>query len=196
MKHAIIVGHPDPQSFTMSMAAAYAEALPATRHTFVVRDLYRLDFDPRVKLSEIADRAHWESAPDVSEEREILRDVDVFVFIYPLWFNSPPAIIKGYIERVFGAGFGYAQAQDGIMKPLLAGRQLVHISASGSRLSWLNEQGSWSSLCTLFDDYFATLCGMRVHPHIHFDSIVPGIEQRWINQNLRTLQTKVQSYFG
>jgi NAD(P)H dehydrogenase (quinone) len=196
MKHAIIVGHPDPDSFTMAMAKAYTDALPVPVHTHVLRDLYRLDFDPRVRLSEIADRERWTPAPDVIAEREMLRDADVFAFIYPLWFNSPPAIIKGYIERVFGAGFGFAQKHGGGMTPLLTGRQLVHISASGSRLAWLNEQGVWSSLRTLFDEYFGTLCGMHVHPHIHFDSIVPGIEQRWINENLNTLQTKVRDYFG
>jgi NAD(P)H dehydrogenase (quinone) len=97
---------------------------------------------------------------------------------------------------VFGADFGYAQKHGGGMTPLLTGRQLVHISTSGSRLAWLNEQGVWSSLRTLFDEYFGTLCGMRVQPHIHFDSIVPGIDQRWTNENLNTLQTKVQNYFG
>jgi NAD(P)H dehydrogenase (quinone) len=99
MKHAIVVGHPDPDSFTMAMAKAYIDALPAPGHTHVLRDLYRLDFDPRVRLSEIADRERWTPVPDVVAEREMLRDADVFAFIYPLWFNSP----AGHHKRLYRA---------------------------------------------------------------------------------------------
>lgn len=52
------------------------------------------------------------------------------------------------------------------------------------------------SLCNLFDTYFARLCGMRVRPHIHFDSIVPGLAERWVQTNLKTLEMKLVEYFG
>lgn len=196
MKHAIIVGHPDPNSFTLAMAKTYAETVAALGHTHVTRDLYRLDFDPRLKLSELPDRPIWSVAPDAETERALIRDADVFAFIYPLWFNTPPAIVKGYVERVFGATFGYAQLRAGGQEPLLVGRQLIHISASGSSSAWLNEQGAWESLRTLFDTYFGKICGMRVRRHIHFGSIVPGLKRRWIDTNLKTLETKLKEYFG
>ena len=196
MKHAIIVGHPDPNSFTMAMANRYAEAVSALGHTYVVRDLYRIDFDPRLKLSELPDRPIWEIAPDAADERRMIGDADVFAFIYPLWFNSPPAVIKGYIDRVFGAGFGYAQLRAGGQEPMLAGRHLINVTASGSSSAWLNEQGAWDSLRNLFDTYLAKVCGMRVRPHIHFDSIVHGLESRWVDVNLKTLETRLTEYFG
>ena len=195
MKHTIIVGHPDPQSFTIAMANAYAKAVAGLGHAVVMRDLYRVGFDPRLQLSEMPGHAGWESAPDIVAERALLRDADVFAFVYPLWFNSPPAIVKGYIERVFGLGFGYATLHAGGQDPLLTGRQLIHITASGSSSAWLNEQGAWISMRTLFDDYFGKVCGMRVRPHIHFDSIFPGLDPRWVNENLKTLKVKVLEYF-
>jgi NAD(P)H dehydrogenase (quinone) len=196
MKHAIIVGHPDPHSFTLAMAQTYATTISRLGHSHVMRDLYRLDFDPRLKLSELPDRPIWEAAPDAEAERKLIRDADVFAFIYPLWFNSPPAIVKGYIERTFGAGFGYAQLRAGGREPLLTGRQLVHITASGSSSAWLNEQGVWDSMDNLFGAYFARVCGMRVRARIHFDSIVPGLKQRWIDANLMTLETTLKEYFA
>ncbi len=196
MKHAIIVGHPDPNSFTLAMAQRYAETVSALGHEHVTRDLYRLDFDPRLKLSELSDRPNWLAAPDVETERKTIGNADVFVFVYPLWFNAPPAIVKGYIDRVFGAGFGYSQLRAGRQKPLLAGRQLISITASGSSAAWLNEQGAWVSLRNLFDDYLGRVCGMRVRPHIHFDSIVPGLKKRWVDTNLKTLETRTQEYFA
>jgi NAD(P)H dehydrogenase (quinone) len=196
MKHAIIVGHPDPNSFTIAMAGAYAAAVATLGHSCIVRDLYRLEFEPRLKLSEMPTRPAWAPAPDVEAERQALKDADVFAFIYPFWFNSPPAIVKGYIERVFGAGFGYAELRQGGHDPLLKDRQLIHVTASGSSTAWLNEQGAWMSMRNLFDDYLGKICGMRVRPHIHFDSIVPGLAPRWVETNLKTLETKVISYFG
>lgn len=178
------------------MANAYAEAVAALGHDAIVRDLYQLDFDPRLKLAELPTRPGWSAAPDVAAERELLADADVFAFFYPLWFNAPPSIIKGYIERVFGLGFGYDELRNGGQTPLLIGRDLIHISASGSTNAWLNEQGAWSSMRNLFDDYFGRVCGMRVRQHIHFDSIVPGLEERWIKTTLHALDTKITQIFG
>jgi NAD(P)H dehydrogenase (quinone) len=180
----------------MAMAETYAAAVSRLGHTSITRDLYRLDFDPKLKISELPDRPIWSTAPDAEAERAHICDADVFAFIYPLWFNSPPAIIKGYIERVFGAGFGYAQLRAGGQEPLLVGRQLIHITASGSSSAWLNEQGVWESLRNLFGAYFGKICGMQVRPHIHFDSIVTGLKDRWVDANLRTLETRVKEYFA
>jgi NAD(P)H dehydrogenase (quinone) len=196
MKHAIIVGHPDPDSFTLTLAKAYADAVQCFGHEHVTRDLYQLDFDPRLKLSEIPGRDGWGPAPDIAAERALLKDADVFAFIYPLWFNAPPAMVKGYIDRVFGAGFGYALAPDGGRTPLLLNRQLIHVSASGSSSAWLNEQGAWVSMRNLFEDYFGKVCGMDVLRHIHFESIVPGLAPRWVKENLKTFEIKLQESFA
>lgn len=196
MKHALIVGHPDPDSFTTMMATAYASCVSALGHTHITRDLYQMNFEPRLQRSELPNRPNWAPAADIEAERFALRDVDVFAFIYPLWFNSPPAIVKGYIERVFGAGFGYADLRDGGCNPLLNGRQLIHVTASGSSSAWLNERGGWTSTRTLFEDYFGMICGLRVRPHIHFGSIVPGLDRRWINEHLETLATKLRDAFA
>jgi NAD(P)H dehydrogenase (quinone) len=196
LKHAVIVGHPDPGSFTQSMVKRYEACMSAHGHEVVIRDLYKLDFDPRLGLAEMPDRPNWSPAPDVMVERKLLEDADVFAFIYPLWFNSPPAIIKGYIDRVFGAGFGYAHLTAGGQQPLLTGKHLIHVTASGSRNVWLNEIGAIGSARTLFEDTFARACGMRVRPHIHFDSIVPGLAERWVAENLSDLETALIRYFG
>ena len=48
MKHAVIVGHPDPDSFTLALANRYVAAVRDRGHDAVLRDLYRMDFDPRL----------------------------------------------------------------------------------------------------------------------------------------------------
>jgi NAD(P)H dehydrogenase (quinone) len=196
MKHAIILGHPSPESFTALLAKTYEEMAAAMGHSSITRDLYRMDFDPRLQLSELPTRDGYKPAPDVLHEREAIGDADVFAFIYPLWFNTPPAILKGYIERVFGAGFGYNSVARGGEQPLLTGRQMIHVTASASSTAWLNEQGAWLSLHNLFETYFARICGMRVRPHIHFDSVVTGLTELSAMTYAHELRTKLQAYFA
>src|SRR5689334_9576461 len=102
MKHALIIAHPAAHSFTLTMAEAYAAALAGHGHEVLVRDLYRMDFDPRLRAGEIPGPAGFEPRPDVKAERQLLQDVRAFAFFYPVWFNAPPAMLKGYIDRVFG----------------------------------------------------------------------------------------------
>ena len=196
MKHAIIVGHPDEASFTLAMAKRYAEAIASLQQTSIIRDLYRLNFDPRLQHGELPTRENWAPAADVEAERAIIGDADVFAFVYPFWFNTPPAIIKGYIERVFGVGFGYENLTGGGQHPLLTDRCLIHVTSSGSTNAWLNEQGDWISMHNLFENYFARICGMRIEPHIHFDAIVPGLGAKWIASNLAALETKLRETFA
>ncbi len=196
MKHALIIGHPDPDSFIMSVVDTYENAVGALGHVCVRRDLYRIGFDPCLAQSELPTRTEWAPQDDAAEERRLLGDADVFAFFYPLWFNAPPAIIKGYIDRVFGVGFGYAMKGWGDREPLLSGRQLVNVTSSGSTRAWLNEQGSWTSLWYLFDKYFGAVCGMDVRPHIHLDSVIPGMDARDANEKLTTVRMKVAEFFG
>jgi NAD(P)H dehydrogenase (quinone) len=176
MKHAIIIGHPNPGSFTVSMAKAYEGAVQALGHTALVRDLYRLGFDPCLAADEIPSPKGFAPHDDVKAERTLLRDVDVFAFFYPVWFNAPPAIIKGYADRIFGMGFGYGMG-DGGNEPLLVGRRMVSFSSSGAPKSWMIETGAWDAMRKLFDEHFAAVCGLTVLDHIHFGGIVPNITE-------------------
>ena len=138
-----------------------------------------------------------ETIPEgVASERRLLRDVDVFAFVYPLWFNAPPAIVKGYIDRVLGLGFGYDLLHDGAREPLLTGRQLIHLTSSSSRNAWLHEQGAFNSCRNLFDDCLGRACGMQVRPHIHSDSISDTTDARWIHTALKTVETHLRGYFA
>ncbi|WP_269714669.1 NAD(P)H-dependent oxidoreductase [Caulobacter sp. NIBR2454] len=196
MKHALIIGHPDAEGFTQSVAAAYAQTVQGLGHQTVIRDLYRLEFDPRLQSQERSDRPGYAPASDVVVERQAIGDADVFAFFYPLWFNMPPAIIKGYVDRVFGAGFGYRALHAGGMDPLLKGRSMITFTSSGSSRAWLEEQGCWLSLRNLFDDYLARLCGMTVVDHVHFPSITAGLDKRWVDENLAATVRRAKEAFG
>ena len=131
MKHALIVAHPAEESFTMAMARAYADAARARDHEVVLRDLYRMEFDPCLHADELPWSKDFRLRPDIVAERERLQNVDVFAFVYPFWFNAPPAVLKGYIDRVMGTGFGYEATASGA-QALLVGKRLISITSSGA----------------------------------------------------------------
>lgn len=179
-KHAVIVAHPDADSFTMAVARAYCETVTARGQIAVFRDLYRLGFDPVLKAAERPTAAAFTPAPDVAAELGELRGADIFVLVYPIWFGAPPAMIKGYIERVFGAGFSGPGRAAHLHKPtheLLGGKQLLTFTSSGSTKDWLDAQGAWLSLQTLFDGYLARTFWMDTPDHVHFESIVEGVDE-------------------
>lgn len=176
MKHAVIVSHPESTSFTVSMAQAYAGALLGQGHEVLVRNLYALGFDPRLAADEIPRPGGFTPRTDVRAERALLKDVGAFAFVYPVWFNAPPAMMKGYIDRVFGMGFGYGMGAGG-NAPLLTGRSLTSITSSGAPKDWMVETGAWDAMRKLFDEHVAAVCGMTVLDHLHFGAIAPDITE-------------------
>jgi NAD(P)H dehydrogenase (quinone) len=176
MKHAVVFAHPNSKGFTATMAGAYAEAARGHGHQVIVRDLYAMGFDPCLKLEEIPGTHPPRAGADVVAEREVLKDVDVFVFVYPFWFNAQPAILKGYVDRVFCMGFGYTTGPEG-MEPLLEGRKLLSFTSSGAPLAWVRDTGAWRAVRKLFDEHLSEVCGLTVVDHVHFGEITPGIRE-------------------
>ena len=195
MKHAVIVAHPRAESLTCAIARTYAEAAQALGQTAVVRDLYRMGFDPRLQAEEIPGPAGARFSDDVAAERKVLADCDVFAFVYPLWFNAPPAMIKGYVDRVFSMGFGYEPALHGT-DPLLTGRKLISLTTSGAPEQWVRDTGAMTALTTLFDSHVAAVCGLTVVDHVHMGGIVPGLTPEAVEQVLETVRNAVRRCFG
>ena len=194
MKHAVIVAHPDPNSFNMSVARAYEAAVTAAGHRTVLRNLCAMDFDPRLRADEIPTAKAFAPRPDVVEERMLLADVTTFVFVYPLWINAPPAILKGYLDRVFGMGFAYGRGNGGNI-PLLTGRSMISLTSSGAPTDWVRKTGAWDALGKLFDEHFAAVCGLTVLDHIHFGNVVPGMRPDAVERQLAIVRALVCEHF-
>ena len=194
MKHAVIVAHPRQNSFTLAVAATYRDAAQQRGHDVVFRDLYSASFDPCLHEDEIPWASDFKTHPDVAEEHRLLEGTDVFAFFYPLWLNTPPAILKGYLERVFGTGFAYSRGRGG-NEPLLRNHKLISFSSSGAPTDWVIQSGAWAAVRALFDTHFAAVCGLDVIDHVHFGNIVPGIRPDVVAKYLEAVRQKVVAYF-
>jgi NAD(P)H dehydrogenase (quinone) len=142
-KVLIVHAHPEEKSFSSALAQAAREGLEEAGHEVVLKDLYREKFDP------VSDRRNYLSVDDpdffkqqqeerhASEvngfhaelEKEIreLESADGLIFSYPLWWFSMPAILKGWVDRVFAAGriYGGDKLYDGGLGKASARAQIL-----------------------------------------------------------------------
>jgi NAD(P)H dehydrogenase (quinone) len=179
IKHCVVVAHPDDDSFTLAVARRYCDEVERQGQQAVLRDLYRIRFDPVLKAEERPGRSGARPQPDIVVERELLAGCAAIVLIYPIWFGTPPAIIKGYVERVLGAGLNAQSLTHHLgqpLHPLLGGKRLLSFTSSGTSRKWLADQGAWLSLQTIFDGYLARVFWMDTPRHVHFEEISAGLD--------------------
>lgn len=123
MQVFIVHAHPDPRSFNAALTATATRTLAAAGHAVVVSDLYAMGFNPVAGAGDFTGRADPDRldvgieqahaartggfAPDVQAEIDRLRACDLLILQFPLWWYSVPAILKGWIDRVFAYGVAY-----------------------------------------------------------------------------------------
>lgn len=188
--HAVILSHPAERSFNGAVAKTYCDAVRATGQTAELRDLYRLGFDPILRANERPGTQHFTPSADVLAELKAIKNADVFVLVYPLWFATPPAMMKGYVERVFGAGFSFRSVHTRKHHEPLSGKHLLSITTSGTSWPWLNEQGAWRSFRNLFGDYIANAFSMASSDNLHLANIVPDMTERSVREELCRVKQK------
>lgn len=184
IKHAVIVCHPAEHSFTHSVADRYVEAVRKHGQEVVVRDLYKIGFDPVLRDEE----RHGEARADVAAEWAALGKIDVLVLVYPIWFGTPPAMLKGYIDRVFGAGRVLGFGDEGSESSRLAGTTLVSLTSSGRMRAWLSEKGVLGSLRTVFDRYLSDVLGFAETARYHFDGVSPEMDEKDVRFHLAEVE--------
>ncbi|MBA16588.1 MAG: NAD(P)H dehydrogenase [Sphingomonas sp.] len=193
-RHLVVLGHPDVRSFNAALAQRYCDTARKCGQKADLRDLYAIGFDPLLKQQERPSEAQFHPAPDVAAELALLRAADVLTLVYPIWFGMPPAIIKGYVDRVLGAGFGGTKIRRRAKHPILYGKRLMILSSSASTRPWLEEQGQWLSLRQAFDSYLATVFSLASHDHIHFDSIVDHASPDYIAECLEEAGNRAYAF--
>ncbi|WP_314677130.1 NAD(P)H-dependent oxidoreductase [uncultured Streptococcus sp.] len=123
MNSLIIYAHPDKKSFNASILKTVQENL-SHQHDVKTLDLYEEEFDPVLRFDAIHRRRDLANDVAMKHYRDLLVWADQLIFIFPTWWSGMPAILKGFIERVFVAGFAYDNTPRGL-KGRLAGQAWI-----------------------------------------------------------------------
>ncbi len=195
MKHLIIVAHPAEDSFTMGLARNYAAELERLGHSQRTYDLYRMGFNPVLAAAELipVSTEHPVSA-DVAQAQQDIRAAEALTVIYPLWWLSMPAMMKGYIDRVFARGFAY-ESHSGNVHGLLGGKKAVLITVSGAPLPLLVKSGNWNAVQVLQDTHIFRAAGYDLLEHLHFDEIAPELPKAVAEQHMARVQSCARQHF-
>lgn len=137
MKVLIVYAHPREEGLNRGILEAAVQTLEKNNHEVTVRDLYEINFNP---VLEGADTIHIvdgkfvrdnETYPeDVLYEQQLILENDLLLYIFPIWWNSYPAIFKGYIDRVFAHGFAYS-FEDNKAHERFEGKKALFFSTTG-----------------------------------------------------------------
>jgi len=130
----VVVAHPDPASFNHALADAAARAARARGHAVVLHDLHAERFDPILPRAEFPREAAL--PPEVRRHCDDLAAADGIVIVHPNWWGQPPAILKGWIDRVIRPGVAYAFQEgdggEGVPVGLLRARTAVVLNTSNT----------------------------------------------------------------
>jgi len=192
--HLIIAAHPSAKSFNHAVVDAYASALTERGHRVACRDLYAMGFNPLLSARDMAAVPRGRPAGDIRAEQNAIRRADVITLISPLWWSGFPAMLKGYLDRVFCAGFAYViRGQD--YEPGLQGKKGVIITTSGATLDELKSGGTLRALKTIHDEGFIEFCGIELVRHLYLSGIDPTMGRTAGERHLDTVRRFVRRAF-
>lgn len=165
MHALIVVAHPNPQSLTHSLARQIAEGLTLAdaSNTYEIADLSAQGFDPVFGTADMA--VHHREAPppaDVLAEQARIDRADALVLVYPVYWWSMPALLKGWIDRVFSNGWAFDFSLDSPFVQKLGHLRVHLVGVGGADAGSFSRHGYDTAMKTQIDYGIFEYCGARV----------------------------------
>ena len=137
-----VLDHPDPGSFSRAVAERFNQGAAAAGHSVELADLHAEGFDPRWSLPDLAQFDDRSLPPDVLAEQERIERADAICLVYPLFWWGMPAMMKGWIDRVWAWDWAYDQVEDPD-RSMLRPRSGVLLVPAGQKPS---DDGGWERM--------------------------------------------------
>lgn len=165
MRATIVFAHPNRESLTHAIATKISEGIRASNemHSVEMADLTAEGFDPRFTEEDIGAFVGKHPPPaDVLSEQSRIDSSDALVLVYPVYWWTMPAILKGWIDRVFTNGWAYDDTSEaGVVK--LLHRLSVHLIAiGGADQGTYARHGYFEAMKTQIDHGIFNYCGAPV----------------------------------
>lgn len=165
MHAVIVVAHPDRTSLTHAVAQKVSEGIAAAGadNSFEIADLSAEGFDPRYTQQDFAAFSASQAVPDdVAAEQSRLDRADALVLVYPVYWWSMPAVLKGWLDRVFTRGWAYDDLSERDVVKML-GRLSIHLVAIGAADErTYTRHGYFGAMRTQIDHGVFGYCGAPV----------------------------------
>ena len=196
MNISVILAHPDNQSFNHAIARTAVTQLQKNGHSVIFHDLYAEQFDPLLPSPEIPTETLL--PPDVVKHCDEISSADGIIVVHPNWWGQPPAILKGWVDRVMRPEVAYkfldGDQGEGIPVGLLKAQAAIVFNTSNTQPE--RERDVFGDpLQLLWKNCIFDLCGVSTFYREMFTVVVTSTyEQRqgW----LRKVEDVVGRYFS
>ncbi len=195
MRISIILAHPDAGSFNHAIAQTVVESLTRLGHRPVLHDLYAEQFDPVLPALEIPKAADLPEV--VARHCEEIASAEGIIIVHPNWWGQPPAILKGWIDRVLRPGITYKFLEgdqgEGIPVGLLKAKTALVFNTSNT-FPEREQRVFGDPLETLWKNCILNFCGVEVFDRRMFSVMVtstPEQRQAWLGE----VREMVERYF-
>ncbi|HCM34418.1 MULTISPECIES: NAD(P)H-dependent oxidoreductase [Chryseobacterium] len=132
-KIAIINGHPNKESFNFGVASAYKEGAVKSGAEIKEIIIADLNFNPNLQFGY---QKRMELEPDLIKAWEIIKWADHLVWVHPVWWGGLPALMKGFIDRLFLPGFAYKYRENSVWWDKLLKGKTAHIITTLDQPGW------------------------------------------------------------
>ncbi|WP_028402184.1 NAD(P)H-dependent oxidoreductase [Ectobacillus panaciterrae] len=193
MKSLIIYAHPNTKSFNAAIKETLVNELTILGHEVRVRDLYEMDFNPILHADDFTQFFQNQIPEDIKNEQNHIEWADTLFFVYPTWWINMPAMLKGYIDRVFSNGFAFRYTEQGA-EGLLKGKKAIVIQTTGTPEHILSASNLISPMEIAMDIGTLAFCGIDTIEHRFFTG-VPVISNEERQSMLEELKHLVKNRF-
>jgi putative NADPH-quinone reductase len=191
MKVLVILAHPQEGSFNHAIAQAAIERIADNGHTVFFHDLYKEGFDPLLKSEEIPKDNPLPAT--ISQHCEEIAEADGIVVVHPNWWGQPPAILKGWVDRVIRPGIAYEFVEgdtgEGVPRGLLKAKVALVYNTSNTEA--LREKTVFGDpLEAIWNHCIFGLCGVATFHRRMFSVVVTsseGLRNQWLDQTRKDI---------
>jgi NAD(P)H dehydrogenase (quinone) len=173
-----VYAHPLRQSYTGAILDEFLAGVTEPEpHTTEVADLYREGFESRLQPEDYEQFRGGAMPEEIRREQARVDRADALAFVFPVWWWSFPAVLKGWCDRVFSEGWAY-NFEPGMSRGRLRDRPVVLLGVAGSRESTYRKYGYGEAMRVQIDVGLLGYCGLRdVETHVFYD-VEQGPENR------------------
>lgn len=190
MKYLVVYVHPSPKSFNHAILETISGELKKGEKEFKVRDLYKIGFNPVLSTKDLSAIEKGAVPEDIKKEQNYISKADTLIFIFPIWWSAMPAMLKGYIDRVFSLKFAYDITADRVIG-LLTGKKVFIVSTTGASKEDYQKMGAFKMMNMSIDMAIFQFSGMKVIGHKYFSS-VPYVSHQDRKKMLKELKLLVK----
>lgn len=177
MRHLIIKALHRNESFLAEVTEKLTSELTYSGSKVNIRDLYAENFQPVLSRDDFTALKNNRLPEDILREQEYLQNADLLWVIFPIWWTSMPAILKGYIDRIFLSGFAYRMKSDRL-EGLLTNKKVIILNSMGMSREEYANTGMYEALRMTIDKGIFEFTGMQVIDHRYFTSIMSATDKQ------------------